>query len=279
MKTWLDRNGKTCYDINSMSAANRFRLMFGHTPLKEMQAPKLFAVTQMVEQMTPEEAICWMARISSPQNQDKHDTAFKLIRYLVENSHWSPLDMVNLTVEIECTRAVMAQLERHWSFRFQEFSQRYAIVGNGVEPMDWSHIEAREKHSGGNRQGSGEPSNVGTYHLKQQCKAAEAGYYEAVIKNGISPETARMGLPLGTLTKAYVTGSVRSFVTYFWQRASLHDAHAQKEHRILADGIFDVFKVPFPNIAVLVEEGMPRYVTKDEWKVIKQIREAAKDAQ
>lgn len=261
-----------------MTAKDQIKLFM---PLKKthkhtylMQTPKLISVTKMVQEMTPEEAIVWMARISSPQNQDKHDTAFKLLRYLVVNSHWSPLDMVHMTVEVECTRAVMAQLLRHWSFDFQEFSQRYAMVGDGVEPMNWDHLEARQKAKGGNRQGSGEPSTVGTFYLKQQCKAAEAAYYDATLKNEISPETARMGLPLGTLTRAYVSGSARTFVTYLWQRSSLHSDHAQKEHRLMADGIFEVFKGPFPNLAKLTEEGMTHYLTVAEIAVIRKLREA-----
>lgn len=277
MKTWLDRNGKVCHDLNAMHPANRFRLMFGQPLFKEMNPPKLIAVTQMLEQMTPEEAICYMARVSSPQNQDKHDTAFKLIKFLVINGHWSPFDMVHVTMKIETSRAIMAQILRHWSFRFQEFSQRYAPVGNGVEPMNWDHVEARQKAKGGNRQGSGEHSNVGTFHLVQQCKAAEAGYYDAILRNDISPETARMGLPLATITGAYMSGPVRSWMTYFWQRASLHHDHAQKEHRLLADGCFDVFKGVFPNISALIEEGMPRYITADEMKIIEEYREAVKN--
>jgi len=233
-----------------------------------MQPPKLIAVTKPVEQMTAEESIAYMARVSSPQNQDKHDTSFKLLRYCLMNGHWSVFSMVDMTVEIHTTRAIMAQILRHYSFDFQEFSQRYAAVGDGVEPMDWSHLEARAKASS-NRQGSGDRLPDSTFHLMQSCKASEAAYYQLLLKDGVAPESARMVLPLGVETRAYMKGSVRSWITYFWQRFSEHHTHAQKEHRDLADEIFEIFTGVFPNIAEIVKGGMSMYLTKEEIKLIK----------
>jgi len=237
-----------------------------------MQPPKLIALTQCVSDvMQPEEFIAYMARVSSPQNQDKHDTAFKLLKYLVMNSHWSPLDMVDMIVEIHTSRAIMAQILRHWSFRFQEFSQRYATVGDGMEPMDWTHLEARSK-AVSNRQGSGERLPDQTFHLVQNAKASEAQYYQ-LLKDGVAPESARMALTLGVETRGYMKGSVRSWMTYLWQRASFHHTHAQKEHRLLADDIGVIFSRPFPNIFKLVEDGMPMYLSKEEMETIKALRE------
>ncbi len=273
IKTYINGKGETCYDLQSMHKGNRFRLMFGLPLLEEnniMQPPKLIAVTKPVEQMTAEEFIAYQARVTSPQNQDNHDTSFKLLKYCLVNGHWSPFDMVDMTIEVNTSRAIMAQILRHWSFRFQEFSQRYAPVGDGVEPMDWTHLEARSKASS-NRQGSGERLPDETFHLMQSCKASEAGYYD-LLKHGVAPECARMALPLGVETRAYMKGSVRTWITYLWQRSSFHHTHAQKEHRMLADQIAVIFGEVFPNISNIVEDGMPVYLTKAEIEVINGLR-------
>lgn len=234
----------------------------------QMKSPQLIAVTKPCEQMTAEEFIAYQARVSSPQNQDKHDTSFKLLKYCLEHGHWSVFDMVDMTIEIHTTRAIMAQILRHWSFRFQEFSQRYAPVGSGVDPMDWNHLEAREKASS-NRQGSGNGMSDQTAQLVQACKANEAVYYD-LLKQGVAPETARFCLPMAVETRAYMKGSVRSWITYFWQRL---DLHAQKEHRMLANQMFDIFKTQFPNIGIIVENGKMQYLTHGEIEVLKQYNE------
>lgn len=221
-------------------------------PLKVGEV-RLTSVTNMEEQMTPEEAIVYMARVSSPQNQDSHDTAYKLLRFLVEKGHWSPFDMIDLTVEICTTRAIMAQILRHWSFRFQEFSQRYSEV----DTVNWDHLEARVKHDKGNRQGSGNRANGDLQRcLEETCKYSEA-QYKYLISKGIAPESARMVMPLATPTRAYMKGSVRSWMTYFWQRL---DSHAQKEHRELAKEMFLIFNQIFPNIAAMICKGKSGYV-------------------
>jgi thymidylate synthase (FAD) len=234
-----------------------------------MQSPKLIAVTRPVEQMTAEEFIAYQARVSSPQNQDKHDTAFKLLKYCLVNGHWSVFSMVDMTLEIYTSRAIMAQILRHYSFDFQEFSQRYSPVGNGVEPMDWNHLEARAKASS-NRQGSGERLADETFHLIQACKANEAIYYDLLAHN-VAPECARMALPMAVETRAYMKGSIRSWITYFWQRL---DSHAQKEHRLLAEEMFEIFKTQFPNISKIVEDGKSMYLTNEEIALININRKA-----
>jgi thymidylate synthase (FAD) len=225
-----------------------------------MHPVKLISVTETIDTMSPEESIVYMARVSSPQNQDKHDTSYKLLTYLVKHNHWSPFDMVDMTVEIHTSRAIMAQILRHWSFRFQEFSQRYSEV----ELIDWEHLEARQKHIKGNRQGSGEKSNVGEFHLKQSCLASECAYNH-LLQLGIAPESARMALPLAVPTRAYMKGSVRSWMTYFWQRL---DPHAQKEHRELAEDIFQIFEEVFPNIAKMVINGKPSYLSYEDMELL-----------
>jgi len=206
---------------------------------------------------TPEEAICYMARVSNPSNQDAklYDTD-KLISFLVRQGHWSPFDMIDMVLKIETSRAIMAQILRHWSFRFQEFSMRYSAV----ETPNYNHVEIREKAAGGNRQGSAEINHSFTNEAIENCDL-QAAEYQRMIDQGAAPESARMMLPLATLTTAYMHGSVRSWMTYFWQRL---DSHAQKEHRELAELMFAIFSEHFPNIAKLVKAGRPQYVLFDQ---------------
>lgn len=220
-----------------------------------MKSPSIFSVSTPLcstpegKKITPEGSIVWMARVSSPKQ--RLEEADKLLKFLVQHGHWSPFDMVDMTVEIETSRAIMAQILRHWSFRFQEFSQRYSEVENGI---DWSHVEARLKAEGGNRQGSGNHSVEFSTSMGLICEDSEKHYQHLVEMCGISPETARMVLPLATPTRAFMKGSVRSWMTYFWQRC---DGHAQKEHRGLADQLFQIFQTEFPVIANLIENYKP----------------------
>lgn len=200
--------------------------------------------------MSAEESIVFMARVSSP-NQRTED-AEKLLTYLVQHGHWSPFDMVDMAVEIETSRAIMAQILRHWSFRFQEFSQRYSAV---PEDINWEHVEARVKGST-NRQGSLDTHAALTQAMQDTCSDCE-GIYIKLIAGGIAPETARMILPLATPTRAYMKGSVRSWMTYFWQRCT---PHAQKEHRELAEQLFSIFETQFPVISLLVKTYKPAII-------------------
>lgn len=235
----------------------------------EMNPPKLFALTQpsksyidslLIESvdsdieaplsMTPEESIVFMARVSSPNQRT--DNAERLLSYLVKRGHWSPFDMVDMTIEIHTSRAIMAQILRHWSFRFQEFSQRYSAVPEG---QDWSHVEARQKGDT-NRQGSLGKIEYFTELMKEDCIEMEQNYQTYISKN-IAPESARMIMPLATPTRAYMKGSVRSWMTYFWQRC---DKHAQKEHRLLAEQMFEIFSQEFPVISSLVKSHKPMVI-------------------
>ena len=202
--------------------------------------------------LTPEQFIVYQARVSSPNNQLNHDTGEKLLRYCLENGHWSVFDMVDVTFEIHTSRAIMAQILRHSSFKFQEFSQRYAEV----KDFDFSDLEIRLKHEGGNRQGSGEPNPEMT-HAAMQVLRNNALMYSFLVEDNAAPESARMVLPLCTPTRAYMKGSVRSWITYFWQRRS---AHAQKEHRDLANSIFAQFSEHFPLCASIADAGQMKYV-------------------
>lgn len=196
--------------------------------------------------LTPEEFIAYAARVSNPSNQLNNDTAARLLAYCIRNKHWSIFETVSFTVEIVTSRAIAAQILRHRSFTFQEFSQRYAVASA------FESVELRTQDTK-NRQGSGEAfdPDCGPYGqastIVRDAVATAAEGYEVLIQNGVSKETARMILPLCTQTTLYMTGSVRSWIHYLEQRCS---PHAQKEHRLIAEEIRDtIFNNLFPSIA------------------------------
>ena len=206
--------------------------------------------------MSPEEMIAYFARVSNPENQHNTKTAPKLLLYLIQQGHWSPFSMVSLTVKVKTTRAIMQQVLRHWTMDFQEFSQRYSAV----EDMDFTGVNARMKHAGGNRQGSGDEDQHLTGRMQELC-AESACNYDQLINDGVAPECARMILPAGVPTTAYITASVRTMITYFWQRL---DPHAQKEHQDLAWSIFAAFEEAFPVLADIVTSNKP-VVVQQVW--------------
>ncbi|NDC10745.1 MAG: FAD-dependent thymidylate synthase [Oxalobacteraceae bacterium] len=209
-----------------------------------MKVTEISVTRHLSEDITPEQLIVQLARVSSPQNQQNHDTAPKLIGYLMRKGHWSPFEMVDWTIEIHTTRAIAAQLLRHRSFSFQEFSQRYATVASLGESIELP--ELRMKHEGGNRQGSGEVCDDELISIIATRAIEEAHHaYDALIKEGIAPECARMVLPLCTPTRLYMKGSVRSWIHYLNVRCS---PDTQKEHREIALAIYDLFKARFPVI-------------------------------
>jgi thymidylate synthase (FAD) len=203
-------------------------------------------------ELSPEELIVYTARVSNPSNQMNTETADKLLKYLITNKHWSPLDMVDFAVEVKTSRAIAAQILRHWSFDFQEFSQRYA------EAVDLEPIQIREAGSTtrqGSKIGQFDPEITIEYNcFEQEGLASEiieqhleysVELYKALLEAGVAKECARMVLPLTTQTTIYMKASVRSWLFYLSQRL---DPHAQLEHRELAAMIFDVFKIHFPNV-------------------------------
>jgi len=175
------------------------------------------------------------------------------LQYCLEHKHWSVFESVYMTVEIETTRAISAQILRHRSFTFQEFSQRYAAVTTRPETP-----EMRFKSKLGNRQGSecqDAGSDVSDPALREAQEWAEDvikycyANYDDLLKLGIAPECARMILPLCAPTRLYMTGNVRSWIHYLDQRMS---SHAQKEHRDVAFAIKDVFVKQFPIIGTIL---------------------------
>ena len=189
----------------------------------------------------PEELIAYCARVSNPSNQLNKETAPKLLSYLIKHKHWSPFEMVSMCVEIQTSRAIAAQILRHRSFSFQEFSQRYSTA------TELERIELR-KQGKTNRQVGDEPLNISEHlevfdeidHLQQQSLIL----YNKLINKGIAKECARMVLPLNTSTTMYMSGSIRSWIHYIDLRAT---EDTQKEHREIAYKIKDIFVNNFPN--------------------------------
>jgi len=208
------------------------------------------------------ELIAYTARVSNPANQNNTETAPKLIKYLIKHQHWSPFEMVHMTLEIKTTRDISRQILRHRSFSFQEFSQRYA------ESEDFMTREARLQDPKNrqnsielnvNDEGKGSESTPETrlsesWHIKQNeviFKAKEV--YNWALDNGIAKEQARAVLPEGnTETTLYMAGSLRSWIHFCKLRMGVE---TQKEHRIVAQQCWEHIKIQFPHVAEALEDG------------------------
>lgn len=194
---------------------------------------------------TAEELISYCARVSNPSNQLNTETSPKLLSYLIKHKHWSPFEMVSMCVEIQTSRAIAAQILRHRSFSFQEFSQRYSTATE-LEPIEF------RKQGKTNRQVGDEEIQLTPFqanmveHAEASCKMA----YNELIEAGVAKECARMVLPLSTKTTMYMSGSIRSWIHYIDLRAN---EDTQKEHRKIALEIKEIFKINFPNTSKSLE--------------------------
>jgi thymidylate synthase (FAD) len=202
-----------------------------------------------VEIEDAQDLIAFCARVSNPSNQLNTDTSEKLIRYLVNHKHWSPLEMVSACLEIETTRDIARQILRHRSFSFQEFSQRYA---DPTKDLDFVLREARLQDKT-NRQNSVELSGltlteqnlIEQWRWKQQEVISAAQHaYEWAINNGIAKEQARVVLPEGnTISRLYMNGTLRSWIHFIELRSA---NGTQKEHRLVAIECAKVIAKVFP---------------------------------
>ncbi len=198
---------------------------------------------------TAADLIAYTARVSNPANQNNTQTAPKLLRYLIKENHWSPLEMVHMTMEIKTTRDIARQILRHRSFSFQEFSQRYAVAPG------FENREARLQDTK-NRQNSVETDDRDlnewwSMQQKHVQNTAELAYTEALDK-GIAKEQARALLPEGlTQSTLYMAGSLRSWVHYCDLRRG---NGTQKEHAEIADKCWEIIDVHFPDVVKAVEE-------------------------
>ena len=200
---------------------------------------------------TANELVAWAARVSNPSNQNNTATAPKLVQYLIKNQHWSPLEMVHVSMEIKTTRDIARQILRHRSFSFQEFSQRYA---DPTKELGLGTREARLQDAK-NRQNSIEVDDkfVETEweHIQRRMIYHAKKDYNAAIKLGIAKEQARALLPEGlTESTIIMAGSLRSWVHYCQLRI---DRATQKEHRIVAEQCWEIICHHFPDVKAALD--------------------------
>lgn len=189
-----------------------------------------------------EQLIAYMARVSNPDNQDNPESE-RLIKYLIKHKHWSPFEMVNMCVQIETTRSVAAQILRHRSFSFQEFSQRYAEVDKHAL------LPQLRRQDDKNRQNSIDDLEVYTVKdfmikINSLFELSESLYKE-MLQAGVAKECARDILPLSTPTKLYMNGTLRSWLHYCDLRCA---NGTQYEHKLIADQVKTLIQQEFPTI-------------------------------
>ncbi len=210
-----------------------------------MNSVKLVTVTPEAEK-----TMGYVARVSNPNNQDNPKVA-GLLKYCIKHNHWSVFEQAHMTVEIETTRGLAAQILRHRSFTYQEFSQRYAdssLLGDTIP------LPALRRQDHKNRQNSTDdldPFAVQDFELKMQKHFADGmKIYKEMLDAGVAKECARFVLPLATPTRLYMTGSVRSWIHYIDLRSA---NGTQKEHMDIANAVRDVFVEQFPICAEALE--------------------------
>jgi thymidylate synthase (FAD) len=196
-----------------------------------------------------EDIIVYCARVSNPNNQLNVDTGDKLLKYCIKHGHWSIFEQVDMTVEIKTSRAIAAQILRHKTFSFQEFSQRYAEV------QDFENIEIRMQGKT-NRQVGDEITNPKledglANDIIQEHIEYSKSLYDRLIKAGVARECARMVLPLNVQTTLYMKGNIRSWIHYLQLRTK---EDTQKEHRLIAEEINKIFINEFPVISNAILE-------------------------
>jgi len=196
-----------------------------------------------------EDLVAYCARVSNPSNQLNLDTAPKLLKFLINHKHWSPFEMVDMCVEIKTSRAIAAQILRHKSFFFQEYSLRYSAA------VDYEDIELRLQ--GDKNRQVGEkllPTGTDAYdkinELLIESLSLSQHCYETMIENGVAKEVARMILPLTTQTTMYMKGTLRSWIHYIELRT---EQNTQKEHREIAEKCKKIFVKEFPIISEALE--------------------------
>jgi len=190
---------------------------------------------------TAEDLIVYCARVSNPLNQLNTETAPKLLNFLIKHEHWSPMEMVSMCVEIKTSRAIAAQILRHRSFSFQEFSQRYSNA-TSLEDIEW-------RMQGKTNRQVGEEKIELTDALALQVSELQTqslDIYNKLLKKGLAKECARMILPLNTSTTIYMSGTIRSWIHFLQIRTK---ENTQKEHRNVALRIREIFVDKFPNVS------------------------------
>jgi len=196
-----------------------------------------------------EQTMAYIARVSNPSNQDNEKYA-GLLKYCIKHNHWSVFEQSTMTLEIETTRAIAAQILRHRSFTFQEFSQRYAQT-NSLGDIELPELRRQDQKNRQNSTDDLDPNVIDT--LNKQMKTlfdSSLALYNQMLELDVAKECARMVLPLCTPTRIYMTGSCRSWIHYI----NLRSAHGtQKEHMDIAEACRKVFTEQFPTVSEALE--------------------------
>jgi len=205
---------------------------------------KLVSVTPDAEQL-----MAYIARVSNPSNQDNEKYA-GLLKYCIKHNHWSVFEQSTMTLEIETTRAIAAQILRHRSFTFQEFSQRYAS-SNDLGDINLPELRKQDLKNRQNSTDDLDPNLVDKFERQMITLFSSAkSLYTQMLDAGVAKECARMVLPLCTPTRIYMTGSCRSWIHYI----NLRSAHGtQKEHMVIAEACRKVFTEQFPAVSEALE--------------------------
>ena len=198
--------------------------------------------------LTPdaEKLMAKIARVSNPSNENNHATADKLLRYCIKHKHWSVFEMASMCVEIYTTRAISPQILRHRSFSFQEYSQRYAIPTDTFATV----LPDLRRQDSKNRQNSIDdlPSETLEYYQDKidEHFRESVNLYESLLHSGVAKECARSVLPINTVTRLYMSGTIRSWLHYVDLRG---DNGTQKEHMSIARSIGEILDTELPNIS------------------------------
>jgi thymidylate synthase (FAD) len=206
---------------------------------------KLISVTPNAEQ-----TMAYVARVSNPSNQANENYA-GLLRYCIKHNHWSVFEQAHMTLEIETNRGIAAQILRHRSFTFQEFSQRYADANLLAADIPVPELRRQDEKNRQNSTDDLDPmQKVFLEAAISEHFIAANDLYKRLLEAGVAKECARFVLPLAVPTRIYMTGSVRSWAHYI----DLRSAHGtQKEHMVIAEGCREVFKEQFPSVAEALE--------------------------
>lgn len=206
---------------------------------------KLISVTPDAEKL-----MAYCARVSNPNNQDNDDYT-KLIKYCIKNQHWSIFEQGFMTIEINTTRGIAAQILRHRSFTFQEFSQRYADASLLTDNIPIPELRRQDTKNRQNSIDDLSQETINKWNAKiREHFAQSKAIYDGMLKDGIAKECARFVLPLSTPTRLYMSGSIRSFIHWIELRSA---NGTQKEHMSIANAAKNIFVEQFPAVSEALE--------------------------
>ncbi len=215
-----------------------------------MRSLKMTMVKLVSATPDAEQHMGYVARVSNPKNQDNPNVA-GLLKYCIKHGHWSVFEQAFMTVEINTTRGLAAQILRHRSFTYQEFSQRYADSSMLGEVIPLPELRRQDDKNRQNSIDDIDPLMVQDFNVKMKKHFVDGmKLYKEMLDAGVAKECARFVLPLATPTRIYMTGSVRSWIHYI----DLRSAHGtQKEHMDVAEGVRGIFTEQFPVVAEALE--------------------------